>query len=179
LKRFKVIAVLIVVGYAIIHLACTLLYVLPQEVIPEKVSASVTGYMSPLFNQGWALFAPVPTANRKVFVSYLKKDNTWSAWQDPFSEFKRKHWQHRYTGYGKLVLMQSTSLHNLYYENEDSLNKKSVFFGDKNTECFKVLRHEVEQILKSQKKEFREIRFLLMFISTGKPNKKNYIYYSN
>ena len=153
---------------------------LPDNVIPASLKHRSSVYINPLFNQGWALFAPTPQVNKKVYVSYLQGDKTWSRWQDPFKHYLVAHQQHRFTANQKMVLMQSSTLHYLYFENEELFKTNKIVKGDTNSGYYKVFRQEVMQELLLQKKEFKKIKLLIEYTDAYCDNKQtHYIYYSN
>ena len=104
---------------------------------------------------------------------------SWSPWQAGFSEYKQRHLRYRFTGYGKLVLMQSSTLHKLYYENEEKFAKKTIVKGDTNSGVYRVLKHEVEKELLQEKKNLKKMKILVQFFSTDTVKSRKYIYYFN
>lgn len=161
-----------------IHVLFTLLYVLPDNMVPGSLKQKSNVYISSLFNQGWALFAPTPQVNKKVYASYLGKDKQWSAWQNPFKKYMEAHQQHRFTANQKIVLMQSSTLHYLWFENEELFQEKKIILGDTNSGYYKVLKHEVAQELLLQKKNFERIKLLVEYTDADCGNRQShYIYY--
>ncbi|MGZ3903841.1 MAG: hypothetical protein ACXVC6_09110, partial [Bacteroidia bacterium] len=77
MKIFKNSVVVILLLFAVVHLAFTLCYSLPDDLVPPAVKRKSAAYCEPFFAQGWALFAPVPEVNKKIYVSYLQKDGKW------------------------------------------------------------------------------------------------------
>lgn len=163
-----------------IHVLFTVLYVLPDNIVPVSLKQKSSVYINPLFNQGWALFAPTPQVNKKVYVSCLQTNNQWSAWENPSKHYLVAHQQHRFTANQKIVLMQSSTLHYLYFENEGLFKTNKIITGDTTSGYYKVLKHEVTQELLLQKKEFRKIKLLVEYPDADCDNKQiHYIYYPN
>ncbi|MEO8867343.1 MAG: DUF5819 family protein [Bacteroidia bacterium] len=163
-----------------IHVVFTLVYTLPDTIISSSLKQKSSVYINPLFNQGWALFAPTPQVNKKVYVSYLQDNNEWSVWQDPFKKYLAKHQLHRFTTNGKIVLMESSTLHYLYFENEELFKTENVFEGDTTSGYYKVLKREITQELLREKKPAQQVKLLVQYNDANCDNKQtHYIYYSN
>lgn len=178
MKLFRLFIISVFGLFLTIHVLFTLLYVLPDNIIPAYLQQKSSLYINPLFNQGWALFAPTPQVNKKVFVSYLQDNNRWSTLGNPFKHYLAAHQQHRFTANQKIVLMQSSTLHYLYFENEESFKMNKTIDGDTNSGYYKVLKHEVMQELLLQKKDFKKIKLLVGYTNADCDNKQtHYIYY--
>ena len=180
MKIFRLFIISVFVLFLTIHVLFTLLYVLPDNIVPASLKQKSSVYINPLFNQGWALFAPTPQVNKKVYVSYLQENKQWSVWQNPFKHYVEAHQQHRFTANQKIVLMQSSTLHYLYFENQELFKTKDTIVGDTNSGYYKVLKHEVAQELLLQKKQFQKIKLLVEYTDANCDNKQtHYIYYPN
>ncbi|MEO8759262.1 MAG: DUF5819 family protein [Bacteroidia bacterium] len=180
MKIFRFILIALFGLFLIIHVLFTLVYTLPENIIYSSIKQKASIYINPLFNQGWALFAPTPQVNKKVYVSYLQDDNKWSVWQNPFKKYLAKHQLHRFTANGKIVLMQSNTLHYLYFENEELFKTKNVVEGDTTSGFYNVLKYEVTQELLKEKKSSKKIKLLVQYTDAKCENKQtHYIYYSN
>ena len=163
-----------------IHVLFTLFYVLPDNLVPVSLKQKSGVYMYPLFKQGWALFAPTHQVNKKIYVSYLQNNKQWSAWENPFKHYLLSHQQHRFTANQKIVLMQSITLHYLFFENKELFKTNKTIVGDTNSDYYKVLKHEVTQELLLQNKEFEKIKLLVEYTDANCDNKQtHYIYYPN
>ena len=146
--------------------------------VAAPVKSVVTKYINPLFDQGWALFAPVPQVNKKVYVSCLQGNKQWSAWQDPFANYLIKHQSNRFTANGKMILKLSTTLHYLYFQNEELFKQKKNISGDTTSGYYKVLKNEVEQELLHQYKPCKNIRLIVEYSNADCADKQtHYIYY--
>lgn len=65
------------------HLAVTALWVAPSSVVPRAVSAPLSGYMEPVFQQNWSLFAPTPIrVENSLEVRFLDADLEATDWVD-------------------------------------------------------------------------------------------------
>ena len=178
MKVFRLCIVICFALFLLIHVLFTLLYVLPENMVAPSVKARAGRYINPLFDQGWALFAPVPQVNKKVYVSYLQDNKQWSKWEDPFRSYLNKHQSNRFTANGKMVLISSTTLHYLHFENEALLKDKRVVMGDTTSDYYKVLKHEVDQVLTKEYKNHQKERLMVVYTDTDCNNKQaHYIYY--
>ena len=164
--------------FLVVHVSFTLLYVLPKNMVAPAVKAGVGRYINPLFDQGWALFAPVPRVNKKVYVSYLQSNKQWSKWQDPFQSYLNKHQSNRFTANGKIVLLVSSTLHYLHFENADLLRDKKIVHGNTTSGYYQVLNYEVKQELAHTNIKPEKMRLMVEYTDADCCKKKNsYIYY--
>ncbi len=180
MKIFRLFIIICFGLFLLAHLTFTLLYTLPPNLVSCSLKQKSSSYINPLFNQGWALFAPVPQQNKKVYVSYLQMDNTWGKWQDPFEKYLRVHQSERLSANGKVVLILSSTMHYLYYENEEKFKTKKIVSGDTTSGYYKVLRNEVERKLLWNYKENKKIKLIIEYTNADCENKQtHYIFYSN
>jgi hypothetical protein len=180
MKFFRVFILSVFGLFLSLHLLFTLLYVLPGNIIPLSLKQKASGYINPLFNQGWALFAPTPAVNKKVLVSYLQENKQWSNWQDPFKNYSAEHQLHRFTANGKIILMKSSTLHYLYFENQDRFDRGKIIWGDTTSGYYKVLKHEVTQELCGQHTSFTKIKLLIEYTSADCDKRQtHYLYYTD
>jgi hypothetical protein len=162
----------------VIHLSCTLFYVLPGDLVPISLKQRSKNYIAPLFDQGWGLFAPVPEMNKKVYVSYLKNGDQWSGWEAPFDEYYKAHQSNRLRAAGKIVLSVSSTLHFLYNENAEELKLKKNIQGNNSSGYFKVLKEAIRNKLMWQYKDNKNMRVLIVYTTANCDQPQIYsIYY--
>lgn len=178
MRIFKNSIVVALVLFLLVHTACTLLFVLPGNFVPASLKEKSRSYISPLFEQGWALFAPVPEVNKKVFVSRLQGNGQWSRWEAPFDEYLCMHQSNRMSASAKVVLSLSSALHYLYHENEILLKEKRNISGDSSSGYFIVLKKAVKNKLMWQYKENKNVRILIVYtVANCNKNQTYSIYY--
>jgi hypothetical protein len=153
--------------FLVIHISCTLFYVLPDNLVPVFLKQKSKNYIAPLFDQGWGLFAPVPEVNKKVYVSYLKNNKRWSGWEAPFDEYYEKHHINRISASGKIILSVSGTLHHLYNENVVELKTKKNVVGNISSGYFKVLHEAVRNKLMWQYKDNTNLRMLVVYTTAN------------
>ena len=178
MRIFKFSIVIACVLFLVMHIALTLLYVLPENITSRKLKGVSKRYMTPLFDQSWSLFAPVPEVNKKVFVNCLESNGSWGGWEAPFDKYLRVHQESRVGANSKIVLMQSNTLHYLYYENASDLKLNPTKIGDSNSGYYKVLRHEVERELATSGRHVSRMKLLVVFTKASCSEKQiSSIYY--
>lgn len=178
MKIFKTSIVVALVLFLIIHTSFTLLYVLPENISSDYLKEKSKGYITPLFDQSWSLFAPVPEVNKKVFVSYQYKNNEWSEWENPFANYVYAHQSGRMSANAKIVFSISNTLHYLYNENVAALAENGNIIGNNSSGYFKVLSSAVKNRLSDERKEYQKTKILVVYTRVGCASKKTYaIYY--
>lgn len=66
-----------------IHLLATAIFVGPDNVAKQELGAQLTGYMEPMFQQEWSLFAPKPISTEyALWVRARRDDGTSTEWVD-------------------------------------------------------------------------------------------------
>ncbi len=177
MRIFKILSVAALFLFLIIHTSFTLLYVLPENLVPFSLKEKSKKYIAPLFDQGWGLFAPVPEVNKKVYVSYFK-NNKWSGWEAPFNKYLYAHQSNRVSANAKIVLSTSSILHYLYNENAEQLEEKKNISGNISSGYFKVLKHEVVQELTNKSGSPKKIKLLVVYSKANCNSNQMYsIYY--
>jgi hypothetical protein len=178
MRIFKNAVVVALVLFLGVHIACTVLYVLPDNLVPVSLRQKSKRYIAPLFDQGWALFAPVPEVNKKVYVSCSHDGKQWSGWEAVLNEYVPIHQSNRMSGSGKVVLSVSSTLHFLYSENADELKLKKNIVGNNSSGYFKVLKQAIENKLMWQYKENKNLRVLVIYTTADCAQPQTYsIYY--
>ena len=178
MRIFKALIVVGLVLFLIIHTSFTLLYVLPENISSVYLKEKSKKYITPLFDQSWSLFAPVPELNKKVFVSFQLKDGGWSLWEEPFVNYLHEHQSNRFSANAKIVFSISNTLHYLYNENATVLGEKGNIIGNSSSGYFKVLASAVKNKFGDERKEFEKIKILVVYTQANCSSKKMYsIYY--
>ena len=176
MKIFKIFIVAALVLFFVVHISCTLLYTLPSDLTHDGLADKAKIYMAPVFDQSWSLFAPIPEVNKRVYISYLNEKGEWLDWEAPFDKYLSTHQSNPLSASGKLVLMQSSTLHYLYEENKASFVTQSIIKGDTSSGYFKVLRYSVvHEIFKKEVPQKMKIMVSYETIDTTK--RKYCIYY--
>ncbi|AXE22198.1 hypothetical protein C0216_00960 [Streptomyces globosus] len=70
---------------ALVHIALVFLHVAPASPVSKRYSSQVNGWVFPLFEQNWRLFAPDPDSfNRKILARTAHTDSTGSVQVTPW-----------------------------------------------------------------------------------------------
>ncbi|MFJ9080135.1 DUF5819 family protein [Streptomyces sp. NPDC102278] len=78
-------AVVLCLVAALIHVVMVFLHVAPSNPVSRRYAAQVNGWVYPLFEQNWRLFAPDPdSANRKILVRTAHTDSDGSVRVTPW-----------------------------------------------------------------------------------------------
>ncbi|MEU3774193.1 DUF5819 family protein [Streptomyces sp. NPDC032472] len=78
-------AVFLCLATALIHVVLVFLHVAPPNPVSQRYSAQVNGWVFPLFEQNWRLFAPDPDpANRKILAKTAHTDSSGSMQVSPW-----------------------------------------------------------------------------------------------
>lgn len=161
MKTYKRSVAIAGILFLLLHVAATLCYTLPQNYVPSPMRKASTRYMQPLFNQGWALFAPVPQYNKRVFVSY-KTPGGWSEWQDPFQDYLTHYQVNRSSGVARLALSVSATLHYLLEANAGKFHM-GLLAADISQGQYRVLEYLVKMQLKNKGIRTEQIRLMACF----------------
>lgn len=152
------------------HFVFSLFFTLPQNLVPQKAKSISFSYIYPLFNQGWALFAPPPTYNKEVWIKYQQNNKQWSNWVQPFKENLNLYHSNRLSGNFLIVLTESSTLHYLLEENKLKTQNKKALVGDTSSVYFKSLRFCLKKHLLNRNVEFNDLKIKVLFYSTEKNN---------
>jgi hypothetical protein len=177
-KNIKFFCAFFLAAFFVFHLVCTLLYTLPEKFVSKPLKEFSFSYIYPIFNQGWALFVPVPQTNKELWVSFQNKQGRWSKWSKPFISNLNRHHTFRITGDSKIVLAESSILHYLEKENLQQFGITKELNGDTNSVYFSALKFAVCQYLKKEKKEFKKISIRVLFNAYSNPENTKTVYYS-
>ena len=165
-------------AFFMFHIVCTLLFTLPERFVSKSLKFFSFSYMYPIFNQGWALFAPAPYINKELWLSYQNKNGKWSIWMEPFSKNLKQCQQFRVTGDSKIILAESSILHYLEKENWQQFGITKELNGDTNSVYFFALKYAVSQHLKKEKIDFTKVQIRLLLSEFNTPEIKKTVYYS-
>ncbi len=178
MKNFRIVIIFSLILFLVIHTSFTLMYVLPENISSVYLKEKSKSYISPMFDQSWSLFAPVPEVNKKVFVCYQMKNEKWSGWEEPFVSYLYAHQSSRISANAKIVFSISNTLHYLYNENASTLSEKENIVGNYSSGYFKVLANAVKNKLRHENKESQKLKILVVYSKANCSSKKMYsIYY--
>jgi hypothetical protein len=108
-KKIVFIATTLFLG---LHFLLTFLYCSPSELIGPRLSSYARYYTYPVFQQGWALFAPEPQQYGKTLEYRYRQDNEWQQWIVPAQRYYDGHVSKRHGADSeKYFLAQQTALY--------------------------------------------------------------------
>lgn len=177
-KNIKFFFAFFLIVFFVFHLVCTLLHTLPEKYVFKSLKSFSFSYTNPLFNQGWALFAPPPSVNKELWICYQYKNGNWSKWEQPFSKNLQNHQKFRITGDSKIVLAQSNILYYLEKENLLKFGQTVELNGDTNSVYFLALKFAVLKHLAKEKIEFKNIKIRVIFSAYDDSKNKKTLFYT-
>lgn len=128
--------------FLISHFTITLLYVIPEPMMYERVQHATKKYTHPFFRQYWNLFSPVPTVNKTLTYRLYYSSGDTSNWMSAYSDDLNNHYQYRITSAGRKVVLYSNLLYYLIHETcTCKINQNKVLKGDTATSSFNALRY--------------------------------------
>ena len=158
-------AILIAIMLFLNHLACTLLYLAPENPATNYYQSYVYRYIDPFFLQRWQLFAPEPqTVSVKLWYRCESAGN-WTGWKDPTFDLIEKHQNFRLGYYGKELYVFkgiTRNLANIVYD-RNSPKKLAQMFDYQNA------KHLVSDLCQKEIVNTKTIQFSLVTL-----NPKNY-----
>lgn len=163
MKIFKNSVIVLLLLFAAGHLAFTISYTLPEDLVPPVVKRKSVAYCEPFFTQGWALFAPAPEVSKKIYVSYLQQDGQWSGWEAPFDKYLFGYQANRASANSKIVLSLNSTLHYLYQEYKTKFEKQNNNIDKCVSGIYNVLRFEAQRELAGRNINVNEIRLLVVY----------------
>ncbi len=107
MKRKYAVAAAVGAVFAI-HVACTALYLLPQNPMTRSYIGVVNRYMEPFFAQRWLLFAPEPATSSVKLWSRYQCGGNWTGWRDPAAPLMERHQHNRLSSAGKLLYIPTS-----------------------------------------------------------------------
>jgi len=107
MKRKYAVAAAVGAVFAI-HVACTALYLLPQNPMTRSYIGAVNRYMEPFFAQRWLLFAPEPATSSVKLWSRYQCGGNWTGWRDPAAPLMERHQHNRLSSAGKLLYIPTS-----------------------------------------------------------------------
>jgi hypothetical protein len=111
--------------FIIVHFSFIIIYALPAKMVNPKLQAIATPYVEPIFTQTWGMFAPCPTVNSSIAITFYLRGGGFIL-GDPIANAAEKHSYLRCSHHGELVLSGA----NLYYWLSVDLDMMGVAFGD-------------------------------------------------
>lgn len=156
----------------IFHVVCVFIYANPLVHSKNKSDYWVEYYVYPFFHQNWNLFAPPPSENYALYVSY--DDNTGIKKEELFQKIIVEHQTNRLKGYEAIVL----ALSNCCYYFEKSVKEQNSINGPiKNNLYFTMLQHLTVNYLEWKNKKSISMTELI-FVSENIHTKKKRVYYT-
>ncbi len=129
-----------------LHFSITLLYVVPEPMMYERVQEASKKYTLPFFRQYWNLFSPVPTINKTLVYRVYTANGDTSQWLSPYTDDLQEHNKYRVTSAGRKVVLYSNLLYYLINETcSCKINQNKVFKGDTATSSFNALRYLIQR----------------------------------
>lgn len=179
MKIFKVAVTIALLLFFVVHTAYTLLFTLPENLVPARSKEHSKKYMFPVFDQGWALFAPAPELTKKVYVKYQRQNGEWSGWETPFDNYLNDARSNRFNAKEKLVLSINSALHYLYTEHEQKLQQKKNVPGNLLSGFYRVLKYACVRQLANDGNLAQQIKLLVVYTKTDCKEKEYYSLYFN
>jgi hypothetical protein len=139
--------------FLIFHIAMTAVYLMPNNLIKNRINGFLYGYMEPLFYQNWHLFSPNPGISwTKLLVNCGSDDGQISRTIEPFATIQSNHNRNRMSGRGKLLYvyrnigdklfeLHQDALQECRHLNRDKVSNSEIFLKDVNS-CAKNKRIE-------------------------------------
>lgn len=102
------IALIAIISALSIHIIITIIYLLPINPVTLRTQTIIQGYMLPLFEQNWQLFAPNPVSETRVILVQCRlreHDNQIieTAWQDITTPYWEQHVTNRLSPADRIV----------------------------------------------------------------------------
>lgn len=96
--------------FILIHFSFIFLYASPPELVGNKTRPFASNYVSPIFDQKWAMFAPCPTINGHIQIKYVFDSDT-TEWTNPVKQAAEVQAWFKMTHHAELLLAESNLLH--------------------------------------------------------------------
>lgn len=141
-KNLKTIFSFLILIAIVVHFSIVLVYTNPVFELKGKTKFYTQWYVYPFFDQGWKLFAPVPTTNYHLFVKFNNGNKTEQF--DLVQILLDNHLKNRF-GLNEAL---SLAIHNSIHGFETSTNFQNKLKGPiKNDVTYTVVKHLVNQYL--------------------------------
>lgn len=98
-----------------IHFGFIFMYAAPPKVTNKSVQSVVSGYVLPVFQQTWNLFAPCPIINSYTEVAFQFDEKKRTDWIRVGEDALNKHALTKVLHFGELVLIESNLMHDVNY----------------------------------------------------------------
>jgi hypothetical protein len=169
-RKVKITVLLLGTLLFLMHFTFVFFYAFPFKT-KNKLAFFSQAYVYPLFQQNWNLFAPVPDANYRLFVTYQKSGKQSI---DLFTRIVTQHQAKRLSGCGPFVLAFSNSIH--YFERNTVFRKKinGPIVDDIN---FSIIEHAAYQYLRGHQKISAQKIKLILVVDEVQTNKQR-IYFN-
>ena len=92
--------------FVVAHFAMIVIYAFPAQYMPESLKSVSQGYVYPVFEQSWSLFAPCPLVDGHLRVKYYFENDS-TDWINPIAEAEKVHSMFRITYHADLILGES------------------------------------------------------------------------
>jgi Family of unknown function (DUF5819) len=147
-RFLKVLPALLVAGL-VVHFTFTLAFLTPINPLKLRALPFINGYMVPLFEQRWELFAPDPLVDtRYLLVSCRVKRPDGGLEERPYSNMTAayRELKHRYrlTPADRLERAQFAPIHMMMGE-QDALAKRLLAHPENDTPAFQRAREAIEE----------------------------------
>lgn len=157
------------------HFMFILIYSSPIHIKSPKINFLSHLYVYPFFDQNWELFVPAPNEQHMIFVRY-KVGNKYSNWQDILSQEIMNQRENKVLGNEARVLLFSKAV---IFELIKLNGSPSAIFKNAPTNIeFEVLKHEINQFLKSESNVAEMCEYEIMLTSL-QHNHYNAYYFKN
>lgn len=154
------------------HFVCVYSYANPLVHSKHKYDYWAEYYVYPFFHQGWSLFAPPPTENYALYVTYT--DTTGTKREELFQNILQQHQSNRFKGYEAIVLALSNCC---YYFEKNTKERNSINGPVKNDLYFAMLQQAAVRYLEWKNKPSISNPELI-FVSENSETKKKRVYFT-
>jgi hypothetical protein len=121
--------------FVVFHSTFLIIFAAPSNLMPKAAQEFVTPYVSPVFDQKWAMFAPCPLIESSMKMKIYYEDDSLD-WFYPAKDAFKWHSYFRVTHHGELVLTESNMLHWVYADAVDFELKYGEPFPNELRESF-------------------------------------------
>ena len=108
------------IAFLLVHFTMTIGYTVHGLNVEGAAKTAVQSYMTPMFHQGWQLFAPDVPGYQHDFTYRAHKDGSWSEWVDATQMEKMDHRKIPYAAQKVAKQLANQLEGRLYYVGEDA-----------------------------------------------------------
>jgi hypothetical protein len=105
--------------FVVLHFVMLAIYAMPYPILEGAGGRLTKGYVYPIFDQKWNMFAPCPTIDGNLEIKFYFKDGDASNWERPVQDAIDNHAFFRATHHGEIALHES----NLCYWIEEDVKQ--------------------------------------------------------